>query len=113
MMLGEILLLAGAVLTLLSALCVARFDDVLLRMHTLAKASTTGLLLGSIGAALMLTNANDITTLLLAAALNLLTTPVAANLLSRATYRSQGIATRLEGADLHAGRVNVEPSEAD
>ena len=112
-MVGEILLLTGAVLALFSSLCIARFDDILLRMHALAKASTTGLLLAATGAALMLTDANDITTLLLAAALNLLTTPVAANLLSRATYRSQGIATRLEGADLHAGRVNVEPSEAD
>jgi multicomponent Na+:H+ antiporter subunit G len=112
-MIGEILLFAGAVLTLFSGLCIARFDDILLRMHALAKASTTGLLLAAAGAALMLTNANDITTLLLAVALNLLTTPVAANLLSRATYRSQGIATRLEGTDLHAGRVNVEPSDAD
>lgn len=114
MILGEILLLLGALLTLLSGLCIARFDDVLLRMHALAKASTTGMLLALLGAAVALTNANDVTTLLLAAALNLLTAPIAANLLSRATYRASGISTRLVGTDeFQAGRVSIERNNDD
>ncbi|HEX7096645.1 MAG TPA: monovalent cation/H(+) antiporter subunit G [Acidimicrobiales bacterium] len=111
-MTGQVLLLAGALLTLLSGLCVARFDDVLLRMHALAKASTTGVLLGLTGAAVSLHNANDITTLLLALVLNLLTAPIAANLLSRATYRTSGIATRLDDKDeLRVGRVGIGPDD--
>lgn len=111
-MIGEPLLLAGALLTLLSGLCVARFDDILLRMHALAKASTTGMMLALVGAAVSLTNANDITTVLLALLLNLLTTPVAANLLSRATYRASGISTQLVGRDeFQAGRVAIERDE--
>lgn len=108
-MIGEILLLTGALLTLLSALSIARFDDILLRMHALAKASTTGMLIALLGAAISLDHANDITTVVLAIVLNLLTSPVAANLLSRATYRASGISTRLIGTDeFAAGRVGIE-----
>lgn len=108
-MIAEVLLLLAAVGTLLSGLCIARFDDILLRMHALAMASTTAMLLAFLGAAILLSSANDITTLLLGTLLNLLTAPIAANLLSRATYRASGISTRLVGTDeLRAGRVGIE-----
>ena len=44
-MIGELLTLVGAVLVLLSALGVVRFSEVLARLHSLAKASTLGILL--------------------------------------------------------------------
>jgi multicomponent Na+:H+ antiporter subunit G len=87
-MIAEALILAGAVLTLLSAAGVVRFGDVLSRMHALTKASTLGVLLALVGAAIGLSHPNDVTSLLLAAALQLLTSPVAANLLGRSTYRA-------------------------
>jgi multicomponent Na+:H+ antiporter subunit G len=51
---GELLTLVGAVLVLLSALGVVRFSEVLARLHSLAKASTLGILLLLSGAAINL-----------------------------------------------------------
>ena len=76
-----------------------RFDDVLTRMHALTKASTLGLLLVLIGAAFHLDDPNDITSLALAAGLQLLTSPVSAHLIGRATYRAEGIDHRLDMVD--------------
>ena len=88
-MTGSVLALAGAVLTLLAAVGVVRFPGVLARMHALTKASTLGVVLVLVGAAITLDHPNDVTSLLLAAALQVLTLPVGANLLSRATYRAE------------------------
>ena len=101
-MIAEVLILFGAVLTLLSAAGVVRFGDVLARMHALTKASTLGVLLALFGAAIALSHPNDVTSLLLAAALQLLTSPVAANLLGRATYLAQGIGTPVDATDERA-----------
>jgi multicomponent Na+:H+ antiporter subunit G len=98
-MIAEILIFAGALLTLLSGIGVIRFSDVLARMHALTKASTLGVLLAIIGAAIALSHPNDVTSLLLAAALQLLTSPVAANLLGRATYLASGIDTTPDAHD--------------
>ena len=61
---GEMLALAGAVLTLLAAVGVVRFPDALTRMHALTKASTLGLTLVAVGAAFVLPTANDVTSAL-------------------------------------------------
>jgi multicomponent Na+:H+ antiporter subunit G len=98
-MIGEVLVLAGAVLTLLAAVGMVRFDDVFVRMHSLSKASTLGVVLALIGAAISLTDPNDITSLALAAVLQLVTSPVAANMLSRATYLAEGIPIELDVVD--------------
>ena len=50
-MIGEVLALAGALLTLLAAIGVVRFRDVLERMHAVTKASTVGLLFVLVGTA--------------------------------------------------------------
>jgi multicomponent Na+:H+ antiporter subunit G len=86
---GDVLALAGATLTLLAAVGVLRFRGVLARMHALTKASTLGVVLVLLGGAVTLDHPNDVTSLLLAAALQVLTMPVGANLLSRATYRAE------------------------
>lgn len=96
---GEVLVLAGCALTLLSGIGVVRFSDVFIRMHALSKASTLGLLLALLGAALVLDHPNDITSLLLAALLHLVTSPIGGNLLARATYRSEGIAEGIDTTD--------------
>ena len=74
-MIGELLALLGALLVLLSAIGVVRFDDVLARLHALAKASTLGVLLVLFGAAVNLGDLNDITSVVLAAVLHLLASP--------------------------------------
>lgn len=89
-MIGELLALAGAVFMLLAAVGVVRFDDALVRMHALAKASTLGILLLLAGAAVDLHHPNDITSVILAGLLHVLTSPPASNLLARATYLTGG-----------------------
>ena len=90
-MIGELFALAGAILVLLSAVGVVRFDDVLARMHALAKASTLGILLILAGVAINLHDLNDITSVLLAAVVHLLASPPASNMVSRAAYLAEGL----------------------
>jgi multicomponent Na+:H+ antiporter subunit G len=108
---GQTIALLGAVLTLLSAVGVVRFPDVLSRMHALSKASTVGFVLVAVGAALELDTANDITTALLAAGLQILTLPVAANLIARSTYMAEGITHHVDTVDELADRVRSRPSD--
>jgi multicomponent Na+:H+ antiporter subunit G len=89
-MIGEVLALLGATLVLLSAVGVVRFSDVLARLHSLAKASTLGILLLLGGAAVNLRNLNDLTSVVLAGVLHLLASPPASNMLSRAAYLAGG-----------------------
>ena len=98
-MIGEAIMLAGAVLTLLAAVGVLRFPDALTRMHALTKASTVGFGLVAIGAALELPTANDVTSALLAFGLQLLTLPVAATLIANSTYWARRIPTELPADD--------------
>jgi multicomponent Na+:H+ antiporter subunit G len=90
-MIGEGLALVGAVLVLLSAIGVVRLSDVLARLHSLAKASTLGILLLLAGAAANLRNLNDLTSVVLAAILYLLASPPSSNMVSRAAYLTEGL----------------------
>ena len=85
-MIGEALVLAGALFVLLASLGSLRFPDALARMHALAKGSTLGLLLILGGAALNLATVNDVTSAVLAAIVHVLASPPASNMVSRATY---------------------------
>jgi multicomponent Na+:H+ antiporter subunit G len=98
-MIGESIMLAGALLTLLAAVGVLRFPDALTRMHALTKASTVGFGLVAIGAALLLPTANDVTSVLLAFGLQLLTLPVAATLIANSTYWAERIPSELPADD--------------
>ena len=108
---GAVLVLVGAALTLVASIGVVRFPDVLARMHALTKASTVGVVLVLLGGAVTLDPPNDVTTLLLAASLQLLTMPVATNLMSRSTYMARGITGHVDGVDElaeHLERTNAE-----
>ncbi len=85
-MIGQAMALAGSLLLLFSAIGVLRFDDALARMHALAKGTILGLLLLLGGAAVNLNDINDITSVLLAGMLHVLTSPPASNMVSRAAY---------------------------
>lgn len=98
-MIAELAVLTGAALTFVAALGTVRFRDVFARMHALSKASTLGLLLILIGAAIGLSHPNDITSLLLAAVLHVVTSPIGANLISRATYFAEGIPNGIDTVD--------------
>lgn len=112
-MIGELLVLLGAVLTLLAAVGTLRFADVFSRMHALSKASTLGLLLILGGGLVILQHPNDLTFLALAGILHLITSPIGANLLARATYYAEGIPHLIDDVDELAACRAVEEREAD
>jgi multicomponent Na+:H+ antiporter subunit G len=110
---GELVLVVGAMLVLLAAIGVLRFPDLYSRMHAATKATTLGLLLVGIGALVEIDRGRI--KLVLAAALILVTAPVASHLVGRAAYRARGIDLHLDAvdelgtaidADRHAGRVD-------
>ena len=86
MIVGEIVAFVGSLFILLSAVGVLRFRDVLSRLHALSKAATFGVVLVFLGVALTMDHPNDWTNLVLAAILQLTTSPVSATLISRSTY---------------------------
>jgi multicomponent Na+:H+ antiporter subunit G len=96
---GEVITLLGAVLILLSAVGVVRFSDVLARMQSLTKASTIGVALVAVGSAFVLDHPNDVTSAIAAAILQLMTLPISASLIARATYLARGIEHRLDSVD--------------
>jgi multicomponent Na+:H+ antiporter subunit G len=106
--LGEIAVLVGALLILLAAVGVARFPDALTRMHALSKASTLGVSIALVGAAVARTNVNDVTSLLFATVLQAATNPVASTLLMQATYYAEGIGTRVDTVDELAEAVAAD-----
>ncbi len=110
---GPFIALLGSVLTLLSAIGVVRFPSVLARMHALTKASTVGLVLVLVGGAFSLDDTNAITSLVLAGALQILTMPVGANLMSRATYGARGIESSVDTVDELAEDLAAEESSKD
>ena len=105
---GEIALLAGALLILLAAIGVLRFPDALTRMHALSKASTLGVSIALLGAAVSRTDINDVTSLLFATVLQAATNPVASTLLMQATYYAEGIDNRVDTVDELAAAVAAE-----
>src|SRR5687767_12718255 len=105
---GEIALLAGALLILLAAIGVLRFPDALTRMHALSKASTLGVSIALLGAAVSRTDINDVTSLLFATVLQAATNPVASTLLMQATYYAEGIDNRVDTVDELAEAVAAE-----
>lgn len=85
-MIAQLIALVGAALVAIAGIGVIRFDDSLSRLHALTKASTLGVMLVFIGAAVGLDRPNDWTSLLLAALIQLVTSPIAASLIARSTY---------------------------
>lgn len=81
-------LILGALLTLIAAIGVLRFPDVLSRMHAVAKPQVLGLLLLVLGLALRLRDPAATGMLLLVALAQLITIPVSSHMLGRAAFRS-------------------------
>lgn len=101
---GELLLLLGALLFVLAGIGLTRFRATLTRMHSLSKASTLGMLLVLGGGFLIVDTANARTFLVVTAILQVLASPVSAIVISRATYRAANIPNRLDASDDLAGR---------
>ncbi|HEX5597707.1 MAG TPA: monovalent cation/H(+) antiporter subunit G [Micromonosporaceae bacterium] len=86
--LSAVCLVLGALLSFAAGVGVLRFPDVLSRMHASAKPQVLGLLLILLGVGLRLRTSADVTMLLLVGVFQLMTAPVAAHIVCRASYRS-------------------------
>ncbi|HUS41666.1 MAG TPA: monovalent cation/H(+) antiporter subunit G [Ilumatobacteraceae bacterium] len=95
--LSGVLIVAGSALAMIGGIGAVRFGDLYSRMHAAAKAPTLGLVLVSIGAAIAIDTLLAYTTLLLVVILQLLSSPVGAHALSRASRRQTPVA--LDGPD--------------
>ena len=84
---GDVLILGGAVWSLLGGIGLLRLPDVLTRMHAATKPQVLGLLMVLLGTALRLRDADDITTLILVGLFQTWTVPVAAHMVARAARR--------------------------
>jgi multicomponent Na+:H+ antiporter subunit G len=96
---GAALVLLGAFLCFAAAVGLARFPDVLSRMHAATKPQTLGLILVAAGVELSLRTWAAFGTVVLIAALQLATAPVAAHLVGRTVYRSNQVRHDLLGRD--------------
>lgn len=81
-------LLAGSALTFAAGLGLVRFPDLLARSHAATKPQVLGLVLVLLGLALRVRSGPVISMLVLVAAFQMLTAPVAAHMLTRAGYRT-------------------------
>jgi multicomponent Na+:H+ antiporter subunit G len=103
-----VLLLVGASITLIAAIGLQRFESVFARMHAATKAVTLGLLLVIIATLTRVDDPGGRAKLLLAAALQLVSAPVAAQMVARAAYRAgtelspRTAVDELAGVDLDA-----------
>jgi len=86
--LAAVMLLAGALFSLVAAVGVMRLPDLLVRMHAATKAGTLGAGLIFLGVALVDMETGVTLRALAAICFLLLTAPVSAHLIGRAAYRS-------------------------
>lgn len=84
---GDVVILGGAVWSLVAGVGLLRLPDVLTRMHAATKPQVLGLLMMLLGVALRLRTADDITTLILVGLFQTWTVPVAAHMIARAARR--------------------------
>lgn len=82
------LLILGAGFAFIAAIGVVRFPDLLTRMHAATKPQTFGLLLILAGLALRIESVSDLTLVIVVAMFQLLTAPVSAHMVGRASFRA-------------------------
>lgn len=81
-------LVVGAVLTLIAAIGILRFPDVLTRMHSATKPQVLGLLVILLGLGLRLRDPATLGLLALVAVFQLVTSPIASHMVGRASFRA-------------------------
>jgi multicomponent Na+:H+ antiporter subunit G len=85
---AAVCLLTGALLTLIAAVGILRFPDVLSRMHSATKPQVLGLLLVLVGLGFRLRDVGSVGILLLVALFQLVTSPIASHMVGRASFRA-------------------------
>src|SRR5690625_101517 len=85
---AAVLMVIGALLSAVAGFGLLRFSDVLSRMHAATKPQVLGLFLALIGLGFALRTWAVVPILIVAWLMQLITAPVSAHLVGRATYRS-------------------------
>jgi multicomponent Na+:H+ antiporter subunit G len=112
---ASVFLLGGVFLAVVAGVGLLRFPDLFSRMHAATKPATLGLLLVVIGGVMLMSDRSHDAKLLLVAAFQFLTAPVAAHMIGRAAYRAGTgaledlVVDELRGGD-YPGRVEPDPS---
>lgn len=111
--LASVCFIAGSLLTLIATIGVARFPDLLSRMHAATKPQVLGLVLMMAGLALSLGTSVITWKLVLVVLFQLITAPVSAHMVGRAGYRTAKIRSDLLvvdelTADLQAARERTD-----
>lgn len=121
---ASLCLLGGSLLTFAAAVGLVRFPDLLARTHVAAKPQVLGLLLMLVGLSLRLRTTQVLWVLVLVAAFQMLTSPVAAHMVSRAGFRtgkvrhdllvvdelSRDMEAAEREAQAHGGSESAEPT---
>ena len=103
-------LIAGALLSLIAGVGLLRFPDAPSRLHALSKPQVLGVLLVLLGLGLRLHSWMVVPTLILIGVFQLATAPVAAHMVARAAYRSEGVHANLLVDELAGAVSGSEPS---
>jgi multicomponent Na+:H+ antiporter subunit G len=88
-------LVLGALLTLIAAIGILRFPDVLTRMHSATKPQVLGLLVVLVGLGFRLREPRSIGMLALVALFQLVTSPIASHMVGRASFRAGHVGANL------------------
>lgn len=96
---AAVCLLLGAFFSFSAGMGVVRFDNLLSRLHVVAKPQVLGLLLLLAGVALRLQDRGAATMLVLVAIFQLMTSPVAAHMVGRAGLRTGNVDEAVLRAD--------------
>lgn len=94
-----VLFVLGALLSLVAAVGLLRFPDVLTRMHSAAKPQVLGLILITVGVGLRLRDPSVVALLGLVVLFQLVTAPVASHMIGRAAVRGGRVRTDLLEVD--------------
>ena len=105
---AAILLVLGTSLSAVAGFGLMRFPDVLSRMHAATKPQVVGLLLALAGLGFALKTWAIIPVLIVAWLMQLITAPVSAHLVGRATYRSHHLDPKHIAVDDLATAVQVQ-----
>lgn len=110
--LAAICLVLASLLTLVAAIGILRFPDLLTRMHSATKPQVLGLLLVLLGLGLRLRDPSTIGLLALVAMFQLVTSPIASHMVGRASFRAGQVRRDLlvvdELTDVLPGRDKAE-----
>ncbi|QCW49995.1 monovalent cation/H(+) antiporter subunit G [Nocardioides dongxiaopingii] len=118
---GAVCLLVGSLLGLVAAIGVLRLPDLLTRMHAATKPQVLGLMLVGLGLSLVLRSPSAAALAAVVVLAQMVTAPVAAHMVGRASYRAGQVRDDLLVVDELTGEIDPDlgrrpgpsPLEAD